>query len=758
MPLRVRSGNEPKETMKQIAVWSRTRAALGELETELRCSGCSSLLNKPVCLGGCEHVFCRMCVGESIGSECPLCHTPAWVQDVQINRQLENMIQLCSKLRNLLDKDKSSENKMDLCQDISQKLNSTQESECKKKQIKMWFSPRSGKMRCVLEKGAKNKQPASNTGMSSYDFVSSSPNEEPVKKKVFSKPKKTNKKQLDEINQEWGIGKQEQSISDAKVGSATKNNRSVSFSSPPADLQSPETLQESGPTCIQTVEKDKDQHLCVLVGAIEKHSEIVKNVTSQSEKIQKTASEGQMKAIKKTSKKCKGHQPLSSAVSKRPRKLRNSVTDSSSTEENASSFSVIQSSRKSLQSCECPVVGKETNKRTEVALSRSNSLCSPVSSNKSGTAAGQNTTFLQTSPSNPNTKRNHRGETMLHLASIKGDLQAVDELLKGGANPNVKDHAGWTPLHEACNHGHSKLFELLLQHQALVNTAGYQNDTPLHDAAKNGHTAIVQLLLSPWSITDAVNIFGLRPVDYAETEEIKSVLLKTQTNKEALLQQPCSLSQCQRREGTVVMIASGLSGSHRSDLSKLAAILKAELCTEYNSAVTHVIVGEESALRTMKCMMGTLAGCWILRFSWAKACLQSHEREAEEPYEIPNGPHKARLHREQLLPRLFDGCHFYFLGFFKEHRKEDLAELVKAAGGQILIRQPKPDSDVTQTINTVAYHAEADSDQRFCTQYIIYDKASKYQPGKVRQGKVWVAPSSWLIECIICFQLLPVEQ
>lgn len=85
-------------------------------------------------------------------------------------------------------------------------------------------------------------------------------------------------------------------------------------------------------------------------------------------------------------------------------------------------------------------------------------------------------------------------------------------------------------------------------------------------------------------------------------------------------------------------------------------------------------------------------------------------------------------------------------------------ELVKAAGGQILIRQPKPDSDVTQTINTVAYHAESGSDQSFCTQYVIYDVSSKYKPDKIRQGKVWTAPSSWLIDCVMSFQLLPVTK
>ncbi|MEE6490950.1 hypothetical protein FKM82_016054 [Ascaphus truei] len=342
---------------------------------------------------------------------------------------------------------------------------------------------------------------------------------------------------------------------------------------------------------------------------------------------------------------------------------------------------------------------------------------------------------------------------------FKGDLPGVEELLKGGAYPNVKDNAGWTPLHEACNHGHVKVVELLLQHQALVNTAGYQNDTPLHDAAKNGNALIARLLLRHGASPDAVNIFGLRPVDYAETEEMKSALRKTQTNKEQLLCRPCPVqSSCPRREGSVVLISSGLSSSQQNDLSKLAGVLRLEICVEYISTVTHVIVGDDPVLRTMKCMMGTLAGCWVLRFAWVNACLESCGLEPEERYEIPSGPRRARLNREQLLPRLLDGCHFYFLGCFKEHRKEDLAELVKAAGGQILTRQPKPESDVTQTINTVAYHAEADSDQRFCTQYVIYDKGSKYRPVRLRQGKVWVAPSSWLIECIASFQLLPVHQ
>ncbi|XP_009574824.1 PREDICTED: BRCA1-associated RING domain protein 1, partial [Fulmarus glacialis] len=172
---------------------------------------------------------------------------------------------------------------------------------------------------------------------------------------------------------------------------------------------------------------------------------------------------------------------------------------------------------------------------------------------------------------------------------------------------------------------------------------------------------------------------------------------------------------------------------------------------------THLIIPDVPMPSTVKCMMAVLTGCWVLKFEWVQACLQTTVREQEEKYEIQGGPQRGRLNREQLLPKLFDGCYFYFLGSFSRHQKNDLVELVKAAGGQILVRQPKPDSDVTQTINTVAYHAESTSDQRFCTQYVIYDVSSKFKPEKIRRGKVWMAPSSWLIDCVMSFQLLPVK-
>ncbi|NXV00144.1 BARD1 protein, partial [Cettia cetti] len=717
------------------------------------------------------------CVGDCVGTECPVCHTPAWVQDAQINRQLDTMIQLCSQLRRLLGARAS-----DSAEDTSTPPDSELGRKSKKEQIKMWFSPRSKKIRCIVNRrqaGTKSNDLGQDTS-SVYDFFPSPPQEKPskpTKKPTQKQIKKMKKKHLADINREWSLEKPEQKRAEEK----TPKEKCVTICSQPVVLctQEPESpgerpqqeaVKEAGSSSntgdvevqpqVESPEKKGNREVVCSAReskdrdcAAERLLPIANEVTPLKRGREQPRLEGtpESKRARRGERGTPGRpgrqaglgeslqgSPTCPATQQTPARVSSSaskLTDTGMKTRRSAALQAINSPSLS----ECPSTPSTPKTCSQIATPLSPAV-------------------LKSPGGNSIARRNYKGETLLHVASIKGDLAAVEQLLKNGADPNVKDHAGWTPLHEACNHGHRAVAELLLRHRALPNTAGYQNDSPLHDAARNGHVALVELLLLHGASRDAVNIFGLRPVDYAESEKMKSVLMSPVKNESFSLNQPSeALSSSQPRNGPLGILGSNLSEEQQKLLNKLATVLKAQRCTEFNSRVTHLVIPNVPMPTTVKCMMAVLTGCWVLKFEWVRACLQSSAREQEEKYEVQGGPRRGRLNREQLLPKLFDGCYFYFLGPFKQHQKSDLLELVKAAGGQILVRQPKPDSDVTQTINTVAYHAEPSSDQRHCTQYVIYDVASKLQPEKIRQGKVWMAPSSWLIGCVMSFQLLPVK-
>ncbi|KAK2490584.1 hypothetical protein MC885_007922 [Smutsia gigantea] len=723
--------------------WAHSRAALLRLEKLLHCSRCN-------------------CVSDCIGTGCPVCFTPAWIQDVKINRQLDSMIQLCSKLRNLLYGDKLSE-------DTTRK--SLFSDADKKNSIKMWFSPRSKKIRYVLSKVTVKTQPQMTNDENAqralvYEFDSTSPPadvSESAKKSTTRSRKKQKKKTLAEVNQKWNVEAEKDGELDSKKEFKEKL---VSFCSQPSviatsqingeiDLLASGSVTES--ECFGSLtEVSLPLAEQIQSPKIESRNEVVtpkKNICENDLTSNKSLPLGH-------NGKCGRHISLSSPTSKRCRSV------SPSTSGNFVKQTVL-SENIALPGCSSSLSSKlkvgDTLRRKNNNISDESISLSPGT--PPSTLNSPSYRRMMSSPSAmrllPNSlrsvKRNHRGETLLHIASIKGDIPSVEYLLQNGSNPNVKDHAGWTPLvHEACSHGHLEVVALLLKHKALVNTTGYQNDSPLHDAAKNGHVDIVKLLLSYRASRNAVNIFGLRPVDYADSENMKSLLLLPENESSSTSHCPV-MNTGQHRDGPLVLTGSGLSSEQHKMLSELAAILKVKKCAEFDSTVTHVIVPGDTVQSTLKCMLGILSGCWILKFEWVKACLQSKECEQEEKYEIPEGPQRSRLNREQLLPKLFDGCYFYFGGTFKHHPKDNLTKLVTAAGGQILSRKPKPDSDVTQTINTVAYHAKPDSDQHFCTQYIIYEDLSNHRPERARQGKVWMAPSSWFIDCVMSFELLPLD-
>uniref|UniRef100_A0A8B9RZ03 BARD1 Zinc finger RING-type domain-containing protein n=1 Tax=Accipiter nisus TaxID=211598 RepID=A0A8B9RZ03_9AVES len=446
------------------------------------------------------HLTFRSCVGDSVGTECPVCHMPAWVQDAQINRQLDNVIQLCSKLRHLLGADTSGKSKPESL------------TASKKKQLKMWFSPRSRKIRCVLNKSqpeTKSDDLCLDTS-SIYDFFPSPPHEKPTKPtKKPTESKKMKKKRLSDINKVWSLEKPEREGGVEK----TPKEKCVTICSQLVALCAPEpnspekTFQQESMKEADSSKNMENVEVLPQVKSSEKKDSSEVACPVQVSKEKNCARETSVSTENETTSYKRGREqsrfPFTSQ-SKRPRRTERAIIGKSGRQADCLEELPQGCPTSPATEHKTPVqISSSVSKLTDTVMKTRSSTCDRI-------GIPHSPSVLKSPGGNTIARRNYKGETLLHVASIKGDLAAVQQLLKNGADPNVKDNAGWTPLHEACNHGHKEVVELLLQYKALVNTTGYQNDSPLHDAAKNGHVSIVELLLLHGASRDAVEEVGVK--------------------------------------------------------------------------------------------------------------------------------------------------------------------------------------------------------------------------------------------------------
>ncbi|XP_064185611.1 BRCA1-associated RING domain protein 1 [Anguilla rostrata] len=802
---------------EKMCAWTKTRQAVAQFRDLLLCAKCSKLMSEPVCIGACEHMFCRACAGLHIGNGCCVCHSPAWVKDIQVNRQLNNITQLFCDLDSLL-----NPKELSATPPAGSSPQPADRALLKnRKNVKIWFSPRSRKVRCRIERagegaapGARGPQEApqeppsprrDGRDLSVYNFNSSSQDSGSSpqrggggdggggggKKRAARRKRKrpqngaspTTRRQskmadkrekLAAINKEWGID-QERAVPGEggpeggdEGRSRDPPSRKVSFQiggAVPDALDAPPQHPPQGDGLPQTPNGSASEARPASEGGpAADEAAPVPNPNVSPARLRKPSAKtappaepspkrAESSSARRSSKRAlppEGAQPEST-----PKRRRASPGRGSRSGAVGPARPTPPSARPG------PDVGSPARRSPKNQGNPSGSPRTPGRGSPGGPALLRGR-LSQGSPAY--LKRNHKGETPLHLAAIKGDVAAVKELRDQGADPNLKDHAGWTPLHEACNLGHLGVVEALLQQGALLNTPGYHNDSPLHDAVRNGHAAVARLLLEHGASRDVLNTFGLRPVDYAETAEMQAVLRAPSEGPRPLrtpLSPTASLTKVPggpQRDGAVAFLASKLTAPQRNQLTKLGRLLGGQRADSFSSSVTHVVVPEGPMPTTLSCLRGVLSGCWVLRFSWVEACLKAEGWVEESGFEAGEGPQRSRINRDNLLPQLFDGCFFFFLGSFRNPSREELLQLAKEGGGQVLARQPKPDSDVTQTLAAAAYHAPPGSDQSLCTQYILYDARGPYRPPRVRLGKVWSAPASWLLDCVASFQLLPVPE
>ena len=91
--------------------------------------------------------------------------------------------------------------------------------------------------------------------------------------------------------------------------------------------------------------------------------------------------------------------------------------------------------------------------------------------------------------------RDANGSTPLLVAASNDDAAQVRQLLKAGANPNVRNKLDTTPLLEAAFHSNTEMIKALLDAGADPNAAGADGQTPLMLVARGTNVVAAKMLL-----------------------------------------------------------------------------------------------------------------------------------------------------------------------------------------------------------------------------------------------------------------------
>jgi ankyrin repeat protein len=105
-------------------------------------------------------------------------------------------------------------------------------------------------------------------------------------------------------------------------------------------------------------------------------------------------------------------------------------------------------------------------------------------------------------------RRDERGMTELHKATLSNSTQKVIDLLNKFADPNISNDENITPLFLATELSNFQIVKSLLDKGANTNYADTDGFTPLMSATFNGNLEIVKLLLSKGAIVSQKNKFG----------------------------------------------------------------------------------------------------------------------------------------------------------------------------------------------------------------------------------------------------------
>ncbi|TFV91999.1 ankyrin repeat domain-containing protein [Oxalobacteraceae bacterium OM1] len=111
---------------------------------------------------------------------------------------------------------------------------------------------------------------------------------------------------------------------------------------------------------------------------------------------------------------------------------------------------------------------------------------------------------------------NHRGDSLLMLASYHGHLDTARLLLEHGADPELRNDQGQTPLAGAAFKGDVPMVELLLAHGANIEAATPDGKTPLMMAAMFNRIEVLEVLLARGANPQARDVRGMGAFEAAQ--------------------------------------------------------------------------------------------------------------------------------------------------------------------------------------------------------------------------------------------------
>lgn len=123
--------------------------------------------------------------------------------------------------------------------------------------------------------------------------------------------------------------------------------------------------------------------------------------------------------------------------------------------------------------------------------------------------------------------KGYKGETALHIATRKRELDWIGYLLKKGADPNVTDRNGDTALMIASRIGLEEAVDWMIRLGGAVDTSNRRGETALIIAVQQRQPRIVQKLLEAGANPDkADHSAGYSARDYAKRDSRNPQILK----------------------------------------------------------------------------------------------------------------------------------------------------------------------------------------------------------------------------------------